>query len=258
MYEDGLQGVPVYPFGWTKPVATIDDLFVANFMATSAVVYRNRLFPEFPGWFRDLLIGDWPLHILNAAHGDIGFLPEVMSAYRIHRGGLWSGARPAEQIISVFELFNAIDHHFDGKYTHSINKYRADTIRYVMSQLEAVTQQVTGVTDQLRSFHSQVELQSRTHALTQAQESVRSDRLEIELKAVQTHYTALEKEYGVLSENTQRLQTFYDVWSKSISYRVEREIRRPLRRLRRYWQNRRNGGGGPQMPPSEAATSKAA
>src|SRR3954462_4303570 len=58
MYEDGLQGLPVYPFGWTKPVATIDDLFGANFMATSAVVFRNRLFPGFPGWFRELVIGD--------------------------------------------------------------------------------------------------------------------------------------------------------------------------------------------------------
>ena len=33
---------------------------------------------------------DWPLHLLNAEHGAIGYLDEVMSVYRVHQGSFWS------------------------------------------------------------------------------------------------------------------------------------------------------------------------
>jgi hypothetical protein len=232
LYEDGLQGTPIYPFNWTKPVATIDDLFSANFIPTSAVLFRNRLFPEFPAWFRELLAGDWPLHILNAAHGDIGFMPEIMSVYRIHGSGVWSGATVADRLVAVFEVLSAIDHHFAGKYTRLIEACRAATIRYVVSQANAAASRVTDVAEQLGSTRVQM-----------GEESIRSLRLEARLRA--------------LTDDNRRLQAFYDTWTKSILFRVEREIRRPFRRLGRYLRNRRQGGGG-QSPPMEGMISKAA
>ena len=53
-------------------------------------MFRNGLFAEFPQWFFQLPMGDWPLHILNAFYGDIGFIDEVMGVYRIHSGSMWS------------------------------------------------------------------------------------------------------------------------------------------------------------------------
>ena len=277
LYEDGMQGIPVYPVGWTKPVATIEDLFSSNFLPTSSVVFRNRLFPTFPEWFRNLAIGDWALHILNAEHGDIGFMPDVMSAYRVHRGGAWSGATQAERTIFVFELFSAIDHHFGGKYTQSINAYRATTIRWIMSQLDAVTSRLNEATEQigsveaqrdeqtLASAHTQAQSEARAEAYARAQEreSVRSIRLETQLKTIQNErllllndYVQLQGRYAVLEENTRSLLAFYKTWTKSPFYRVEREIRRPIRRLRRYLRNRfqaTNGTGASQKPPVSKA-----
>jgi hypothetical protein len=36
-------------------------------------------------------MGDWPLHVLNAQHGRIGYLDDVMGVYRKHAKGVWSG-----------------------------------------------------------------------------------------------------------------------------------------------------------------------
>jgi hypothetical protein len=202
-------------------------------------LFRNRLFPEFPGWFGNLLIGDWALHILNAAHGDIGFMPEIMSAYRVHRGGIWSGATTAERLVGIFDVFSAVDHHFEGKYTQAINSYRAATIRHLVSQVDAVASHVSDVADQLGSAHAQREV-----------EAVRLIRLEALLESV-------HNERQRLAEDNSRLQAFYDTWTQSILYRVEREIRRPFLRLHKYMRNRRQGEGG-QSPPSEPSISKAA
>lgn len=61
------------------------------------VMFRHRLFGHFPEWFYPLPTADMPLHVMNAQHGDIGFVDEVMAAYRIHPGGVWSmGFRPEE------------------------------------------------------------------------------------------------------------------------------------------------------------------
>ncbi|QDU47033.1 Putative glycosyltransferase EpsE [Symmachiella dynata] len=95
-----------FPLEFDRDVSTIEDLIDGNFMQTCSVVYRNGLFGNFPDWFLEAGLGDWPLHILNAQHGDIGYLPETMSAYRVHPGGVWTSKsqQDCEAIISQLYL----------------------------------------------------------------------------------------------------------------------------------------------------------
>ena len=69
----------------------LEDLLRGNFMHTCSVMFRSRLFGDFPSWFFKCSMGDWPLHVLNAQHGRIGYLDEVMAVYRKHGQGAWSG-----------------------------------------------------------------------------------------------------------------------------------------------------------------------
>lgn len=69
---------------------TLEDLLERNFIRTCSVLYRNGLFDDFPDWFNTTPTGDWPLHVLNALHGDIGYIDEVMAVHRVHTGSLWS------------------------------------------------------------------------------------------------------------------------------------------------------------------------
>jgi len=277
LYEAGLTGTPTYPVEWTKPVATIEDLFTSNFMPTASVVFRNGLFPAFPSWFKRIVIGDWPLHILNAVHGDIGFIPQTMSAYRVHRFGAWSGATQAAQLNAVFEMFSAIDHHFGGKYADLINHYRTASIDHVISQLDAARAQVATVEGQLRHAQAVADAQTQAYAEKHAEQSVHSvnlenglvmsqserqrlsdevDQLRAECAALYKTQTALAADRATLVAENRQLKAFHDQWTNWMFYRVVREMRRPFRRTMRWWNNRQQNAPNPAT--TDASQTKAA
>lgn len=77
---------------------------------TSVVVmFRNRLFPEYPRWYMEADVGDWPLHVLNTWHGGpYAYIPDVLSAHRNHSAGVWSArsqAEVAESTIRTHDLY---------------------------------------------------------------------------------------------------------------------------------------------------------
>lgn len=89
---------------YAKDVYTFDD-FVATTEAiagTGSLVLRHVL-PTWPAWLFTVIPIDYPLVLLYAAVGKAKLLPEVMGAYRIHGGGIWSGA-PAHVNIKRFVL----------------------------------------------------------------------------------------------------------------------------------------------------------
>lgn len=73
-----------------KLLLTRLDLAERNFIPSSANIFRKELVPQHPDWFYQLPFGDWALHLLNAQHGDIYYLPKVMGVYRRHGEGVWS------------------------------------------------------------------------------------------------------------------------------------------------------------------------
>lgn len=89
-WEDDSQEPLDFPIQFDRAVSTVEHLIEANFIQTCSVVFRNGLFGEFPDWFLEAGLGDWPLQILNSLHGNIGFLPQSMAAYRIHSRGYWT------------------------------------------------------------------------------------------------------------------------------------------------------------------------
>jgi glycosyltransferase involved in cell wall biosynthesis len=73
----------------TEETYTVEDLAKGNFIHTPSVVFRNRLIKEFPRWLIDSPVADYPLHMLNAAHGKIKYFPEPLAVYRRHSAGVW-------------------------------------------------------------------------------------------------------------------------------------------------------------------------
>jgi glycosyltransferase involved in cell wall biosynthesis len=99
-----------------KPRYTLKDLLKGNFIYTCSVVYRKGLMKEFPEWIYKVSIGDWPLHILNAQYGDIGYIDEVMGAYRVHSGGIHSSKEEMEQVKETIEVYSYINAHLNYRY----------------------------------------------------------------------------------------------------------------------------------------------
>jgi glycosyltransferase involved in cell wall biosynthesis len=122
LFEEPREGPDVLLNGpQQKEFSTIEDLFYRNFVATGSVMFRRKLIRRFPGWFRGALFGDWPLHMLNARRGRIGYLPEVMGVYRIHGGGYWSGMSGAEQQVAQLDFLREMNRRLRYRYWRSIN-----------------------------------------------------------------------------------------------------------------------------------------
>ena len=83
-------------------------------------MFRRGLFGEFPNWFYRAAAADWPLHILNAQHGDIGYIDEVMGVYRIHGGGIYSSKKDIDQVQGMIETYPFINAHLNFRYNFLI------------------------------------------------------------------------------------------------------------------------------------------
>lgn len=115
LYEDGSRPPHLSP---SPPgiTTTLADLLENNFIGTATVMFRRRDAQELPGWFWELPMGDWPLHILNAQHGNIGYIDEVMSVYRFHSGGIWSSRSRIHQVAGRLDMFRHLKAYLDPRY----------------------------------------------------------------------------------------------------------------------------------------------
>jgi hypothetical protein len=74
-----------------KPVYDLADLLSRKFlMHTASVMFRRGLFADFPDWYYDCPVSDFPLHVLNGLRCGFGLVDREMAAYRVHAGGIWS------------------------------------------------------------------------------------------------------------------------------------------------------------------------
>ncbi|MDB5162029.1 MAG: sugar transferase [Candidatus Saccharibacteria bacterium] len=64
----------------------LERLLKGNFIQTNSVMYRRIGYDQLS---QDVMPFDWYLHLTHARNGKIGFINQVMSAYRRHAGGIW-------------------------------------------------------------------------------------------------------------------------------------------------------------------------
>jgi len=151
---------------------TVFNFFSENRIVTCTTVYRNDLF-EFPDWFRSCHMGDWPLHILNAQHGDVAYLDEDMAVYRVHAGGHWSRETRKVHLQMMIESMEkirpelpedqqvALDIAQDHRHAETIellilDEKRKDALDYTQKHFEEQT-----IYDQLIYFYDALEAEKQ-------------------------------------------------------------------------------------------------
>lgn len=142
VFADNSRQPEIFPADWNKSEATIDDLFKRNFLYTCSMMFRNRLFGPLPEWHRRIVPGDWAISLLNADHGPIGYLPEVMADYRIHSQGLWAQKSREFRIRETLRMLSFVDHHFRGKYREQIDEHRLELVSYLIGQIDHLESQL--------------------------------------------------------------------------------------------------------------------
>ncbi|MBL8830530.1 MAG: glycosyltransferase [Planctomycetaceae bacterium] len=84
------------------------ELLHRNLLQTCSVVARRSMIPAQSENARRLIPGDWPLFLLLAERGELGFLPEVMAAYRVHSASGWSSQPRWKRELATLEMLLAM------------------------------------------------------------------------------------------------------------------------------------------------------
>lgn len=106
--DDGAATPSEFP-GSLPTVIGLEMLLEGNCVPGCSPMIRREVLQDIPAWYEDAPFGDWPLYLLAAERGAVGFLPQVMGAYRIHGQGVWSGAprrRQLEQVVGFCETLS--------------------------------------------------------------------------------------------------------------------------------------------------------
>ena len=116
---------------WNGPdqpeLSDLHELLRGNFIATSSVVYRRAAVVEIPAWYESFFpVTDWPLHVLFAREGRIGYIDRTLGAYRLHSGGLFSTLGEREKLEANADFYRRLRAHSSAALATEIARGQRD------------------------------------------------------------------------------------------------------------------------------------
>jgi len=115
VHEDGSQPPHRVPEGEYKQLSNLQEMLTSVGCHTCSYMFRRLLLSSPPDWLRTLWIGDWPIRMLLAEQGYMGYIDEVMAEYRIHPGGVWSGTSSEKQLEGSLQMFRCVRRHLSDR-----------------------------------------------------------------------------------------------------------------------------------------------
>jgi glycosyltransferase involved in cell wall biosynthesis len=86
----------------------------SNPVALGSMLVRRALLADLDIWTEGLKLGDWPLCMMLARHGTIGYLPREMSRQRMHDGGAWTVLSPTMRGLYILQMLRRVSVLLDG------------------------------------------------------------------------------------------------------------------------------------------------
>jgi len=126
-YDSLPESTMLFPQHWTvEQYLTARELAETNFIGGfSTCVYRRMVVAALKPELWDLDIREWPFNIVVAEHGSIGYVPQILSMYRAHEGGIWSLRSTREQSAELCRLIESYDKFLDYKFSDEFQKMKA-------------------------------------------------------------------------------------------------------------------------------------
>lgn len=89
-----------------EELSDVDYLFqTSNPVPLGSIAARRALLEGLEDWVKGLKLGDWPLCMMLASRGKIGFIARPMSVQRNHEGGSFQNLHPSMQATYVLQMF---------------------------------------------------------------------------------------------------------------------------------------------------------
>ena len=109
-----------YVSGEVRSPLSFADLLRSNPIPSLSVMARGEHVRDLPAWVWEGLWADWLAVLAFARRGPIGYLPEPMGVYRVHRRGISSGLSRAEQLREDLRLFELLRRSLGGEHREGI------------------------------------------------------------------------------------------------------------------------------------------
>jgi glycosyltransferase involved in cell wall biosynthesis len=145
-------------------MSDITALIHKNYLATASMMFRRGVVNTLPRWFRTLPMGDWPLALLHALHGRVGYINESMATYRLHGGGVWSSKDLIEQYRKIVTMYETLRERFPRRYWRTFSLAISNVHRTCFFECRKVGRS----------------LSARYHLLKSAIESVRTGNIRLD------------------------------------------------------------------------------
>ena len=136
IHADGSEPDRFLPAQSPGSEVSLRQIVADNCIATCSIMYRRGVAPKIPDWFATLAMGDWPLHILHAMHGPLGYLDEEMGVYRLHRGGIWTSMDQAQRLDHTLRMWFTIESHSDKSLQPLIAQGRREHLSRLLETYE--------------------------------------------------------------------------------------------------------------------------
>ncbi|MET4106919.1 glycosyltransferase [Hymenobacter sp. UYP22] len=103
------------------------------FIPTASMLFRRSALFPIPAWVKEAFSGDYSLHLLLTRTGKVYYLPEVMSRYRLHPGGIMSATqnsriitRNQKQIFETAHYKQMVDAQHHGRFNEFLEGLHFD------------------------------------------------------------------------------------------------------------------------------------
>jgi glycosyltransferase involved in cell wall biosynthesis len=104
---------------------TGDELAYSNFIGNfSACVYRNEAICKQGSEIYDMRMYDWLFNLSLSRFGLIGYIPRILSVYRQHSNGTWSGLNIEQKLNETLRLIPAYDAYLNHVYAAQLKAHQ--------------------------------------------------------------------------------------------------------------------------------------
>lgn len=115
------------------------DLAYSNVIGNfSTSIYRRSAIRNLPADFYTIPGYDWITNICISRMGYIGCLADVMSTYRIHDKGLWSGKKTKEKNKEIIEGIDIYDKYTNYEFHESFQEHKSRLIAYKKTKIKNI------------------------------------------------------------------------------------------------------------------------
>jgi glycosyltransferase involved in cell wall biosynthesis len=119
-YDDGSQPSRSLRPADQKKISTVEDVLAGMVPIPCTVLFRNNLL-VLPDCFYKVTNADWMMFVLLSEHGHIGYINEIMAAYRMHSGGMWSRLNRQQRLKEHINTYKTINEHLKFRYNRIIS-----------------------------------------------------------------------------------------------------------------------------------------